>query len=336
MLDWQEMAGEVCRKLVETGQTRILQRIHEGIMSNWILDVADEKSSIDHLLIHLVWRKFPRNRHSAEEQRQTAVSTQTKEGSSAELGLGTSAGLTRLPRETLDQQDCYSGSDLGKLFEAEISFSFSDAGSSSDFYSPGLVESERTSLEYSPENTSFMPPSKRRTGKPLNSEKKFQPELSNRFGCLDEVNSPETFKVNSTSTDRKSITVSHGNRSRSPSKTEPKLKMPDIPKASLTKSRESSLTSEIPSTTTQEANSSSLRKGGRVTCFKPKHQYGYITPDIFIPGREPNLNIPQELATSIYFHRIYDDPEIKQGDKVSFFFDFFSNEAKDIRVIENG
>ncbi len=32
----------------------------------------------------------------------------------------------------------------------------------------------------------------------------------------------------------------------------------------------------------------------------------------------------------------YDDPEIKQGDKVSFFFDFFSNEAKDIRVIENG
>ncbi len=100
MHDWQEMAGAVCRKLVEKGQTRILQKIYEGVTSGWVLDVADDKSSIDHHLIHLVWRKFPRNRHSAEERRPTAVSTQTEKGSNAMLGLvGTSAGLTSLPRK---------------------------------------------------------------------------------------------------------------------------------------------------------------------------------------------------------------------------------------------
>ncbi|MCP3664637.1 MAG: hypothetical protein GY696_19465 [Gammaproteobacteria bacterium] len=81
------------------------------------------------------------------------------------MGLAASADLTGLPRKSLDQQECYSGSDLGKLFEAENSTSFSDAGSSSDFFSPGLAEWEEMSLDYSPENTTFMPPSKWRSGK---------------------------------------------------------------------------------------------------------------------------------------------------------------------------
>ncbi len=99
MHDWEDMASIVGRKLVENGKSRILQRIYDGITSNWVLDVADDKGSLDHLLIHLVWRKFPRNRHLTEEQQPT-VSTQTEEASSPTLGLAASADLTGLPPKT--------------------------------------------------------------------------------------------------------------------------------------------------------------------------------------------------------------------------------------------
>ncbi len=90
MYEWEEKASIVARKLVENGQTRILQRIYDGVTSNWVLDVADDKGSMDHQLIHLVWRKFPRNRHPTEDRHST-VSTQTEEASSATLGLAASA-----------------------------------------------------------------------------------------------------------------------------------------------------------------------------------------------------------------------------------------------------
>ncbi len=86
MCDWEEMSSVVGRKLVENGQTRILQRIYDGVTSNWVLDDADDKGSINHQLIHLVRRKFPRNRHPTEDR--PTVSTQTEEGSSASLCLG--------------------------------------------------------------------------------------------------------------------------------------------------------------------------------------------------------------------------------------------------------
>ncbi len=97
MYDWAEMASVVGRKLVENGQTRILQRIFDGVTSDWVLDVTDFKESNNHQLIHLVWRKFPRNRHSIEGQTTTAtLSTQTDKvpcpvlDSSAELELDSS------------------------------------------------------------------------------------------------------------------------------------------------------------------------------------------------------------------------------------------------------
>ncbi len=48
------------------------------------------------------------------------------------------------------------------------------------------------------------------------------------------------------------------------------------------------------------------REVGTVTMFEPKHQYGFITPDFYIPGRDPD-------SLSLYFHRIYDDPDIKKA-----------------------
>ncbi len=187
MYDYEAMASVVGKKLVENGQTRILQRIYDGVTSNWALDVADDKASINHQLIHLVWRKFPRNQHPSEERRPTAVSsTQTEEGSSPVLGLDSSAGLSRPPRKILEK-DCYSSSDLGNLFETKSNSSCSDAGSSSDCFSSELAESELTTHDYSPEDTSFIPSPKRRSGKKLLFiEKKFNPELSNRFDCLEE------------------------------------------------------------------------------------------------------------------------------------------------------
>ncbi len=283
MYDWEEMAGVVARKLVESGQSRILQRIYDGVTSNWVLDVADDKSSLDHHLIHLVWRKFPRSQHPSEERRPTAVSTQTDEqtdeASSAVLGLDASAGLSRPLRKILEK-DCYSSSDLGNLFETKNNTSCSDAGSSSDCFSSGLEESELTSYDYSPEDTSYIPPPKRRSGKPLFIEKKFQPELSNRFDCLEELSPPENSNVNAELKDRELAIVSQGIRPCSPPKTKPKSKIPEIPKTTFAKSSESPLTSAIPTTSTQEDDSSKLRRKGIVKWFdSSRMSYGFITMD---------------------------------------------------------
>ncbi len=80
MIDWKEMAELVGRKLVENGQERILQRIFDGVTSDLILDVSDYKESQEHRLLHLVWRKFPRNRRTTDEQKTNVPnSTQTDE-----------------------------------------------------------------------------------------------------------------------------------------------------------------------------------------------------------------------------------------------------------------
>ncbi len=61
------------------------------------------------------------------------------------------------------------------------------------------------------------------------------------------------------------------------------------------------------------------REEGIVTSFEPIQQYGFITPDTFIPGRDPG-------SRSLYFHRTYlhfaKDSGIKEGDKVTLFYQF--------------
>ncbi len=235
------MAGAVCRKLVEKGQTRILERIYEGVTSNWVLDVADDKSSINHQLIHLVWCKFPRNQHSTEERRPATVSTQTEEGSSALLGLGTSAGLTRLPlnfgpRKILDQQpiECYSGSDLGNLFASE-SAPTSDTGWISDctLTSMDSVAQERASYKF---------PAKGRTSKPRIFKSKTPTKLINRFKCLEENNTKHSDTLGETVRISPSIDKSR--------------KRKDVPP----------LTPEKPTTSSQD-HSSILRRRGIVKWF---------------------------------------------------------------------
>ncbi len=81
MGDWMEMADVVGRKLVETGQERILQRIFNGVNSNFVLDIADFKESHHHKLLHLVWRRFRRNGCPTGVQKTTTSdSMQTDEG----------------------------------------------------------------------------------------------------------------------------------------------------------------------------------------------------------------------------------------------------------------
>ncbi len=320
--EWEEMASIVARKLVSNGQTRILQRIYEGVTSNWAFDVADAKSSINHHLIHLVWRKFPRNQHLSEERRPIAVSTQTEEGSSAVLGLDTSAGLFRPPIKILEK-NCFSSSDLGNLFETKNNTAFSDAGSSSDFYSSGSAGRERTSFDYSPENTSFMRPSpKRRSGKLLTTEKKFQPELTNRFNCLEEVSSPEISNVNTESKVQQWTTVSQRIRPPTPPKTKPNSKTPEILKTLIAKSRDSPLTSEIPTTSTQEDISSNLRRRGIVKWYDPtRMSYGFINMDNKV----------------VFFHvknvRSGEDHALKPGDDVTFIFDEYDEGVIDVKPL---
>ncbi len=69
MYDWSEMAEIVARKLVENRQERILQRIFDDVTSNLILDVSDFKGSDEHKLLHLVWRKLPRNKRAIDGQK---------------------------------------------------------------------------------------------------------------------------------------------------------------------------------------------------------------------------------------------------------------------------
>ncbi len=80
MHDWMEMAEIVGRKLVENGQERILQRIFDGVNSNLVLDTSDFKESDSHKLLHLVWRKYPRNRPPTEGQKMIISHSTLTEG----------------------------------------------------------------------------------------------------------------------------------------------------------------------------------------------------------------------------------------------------------------
>ncbi len=78
MHDWMEMAESIGRKFVENGQERILQRIFDGVNSDFFLDTSDFKESDQHKLLHLVWRKFTRNKCPTEGLKTTTSdSTQT-------------------------------------------------------------------------------------------------------------------------------------------------------------------------------------------------------------------------------------------------------------------
>ncbi len=93
MYNWMEMAAVVGKKFVENGQERILKRIHEGVTSNFFLDTSDFKESNEHLLLHLVWRKFPRNRCPTKGPRSSSHATQTDEKSRKEESPKTGLGL---------------------------------------------------------------------------------------------------------------------------------------------------------------------------------------------------------------------------------------------------
>ncbi len=306
------------------------------------------------------------------------------------LGLAASADLTGLlPKTTISDStqttedmrpgpkhisrnyvasisDCLSQTDLRELFDANESPSNSDADWTSDcslsstdlaqeMETSFMAESERTSYDISPENTSFRPTPKRRSGKPLLIEKKFHLELTNRFDCLEVVSPPENSNVNAEFKDRELTTVSQGIRPRSPPKMKPKAKMQEIPKTSFMKSRKSPLTSEIPTSPTQEDVSSnvidiqllptlsdfhstsdileshpgnestpptSLRSRGTVRCFYASgSSHGFINMD----GRSDE---------DIFFHvnteEGYYTP--KKGDEVSFYYDECGEEAMDVKL----
>ncbi len=363
MSNWEEMAKVVASKLVKNGQTRILQRIYDGITSNWVLDIADDKGSIDHLLIHLVWRKFPRNRHLTEDR--STVQTQT-EGSSASLGLDESSDLTGLqPKKSISEftqttedmrpgprhisrnyaasnSDCLSTADLGELFEANESSSnpdadrTSDCSSSTDLASDSSVTS--TNLTQDPD-IPFIKPARRRSGKPLNSEKKVQTKLSNRFDGLEEVNSSENSHAYAGLSDRESTSGARGNQSRRHPNSDNNSKMSGISKTKTlsTKSRVIPITSEIPTTSitsitdTKTLSESlhwpfdsslgtSLRSKGTVRCFYPSESsHGFINMD----GRSDE---------DIFFHVNTEYYTPKEGDEVSFYYDECGEEAIDVKL----
>ncbi len=159
MYDWSEMAVLVGKKLAENGQERILQTIYDGVSSNLVLDVSDLKESDNHKLLHLVWRKFLRNRHATKGQRAIkSMSTQTKEV--------LNVGLTRILRKSL-ASDATSSSvtDLGRLFDVDEPAS--DSASVSSDGPCSLTDSDIR------DEQSFVSPTKGRRVKSRTLEKEF-------------------------------------------------------------------------------------------------------------------------------------------------------------------
>ncbi len=163
------------RKLVENGQERILQRIFDGVNSNLVLDVSDFKESDNHKL-HLVWRKFPRNKCSTEGLKMSiSDSTQTNDGSRPDQ--------LKIPKNSFTQVTssmAASFSDSGS--NSDLSVSLADLaaqeGASSDrsFPSAELVARERSSFK--------LPVKGRTISNSRTSETTSKTELSNRFTCL--------------------------------------------------------------------------------------------------------------------------------------------------------
>ncbi len=148
------MAEIVGRKLVENGQERILHRIYDGLTSNFVLDVADSKQSQEHQLIHLVWRRSPRNqKNCATDGQKTTISdsTQTNE-------------LTTLDHSQFSEKP--STSNMNWIQTRDMRGTF-DANNSA------LI------------TDSFKTPAKWQSSKPRTLETtKYQTEISNRFDCL--------------------------------------------------------------------------------------------------------------------------------------------------------
>ncbi len=187
------MAEIVGRILVENGQERILHRIYDGVTSNLILDVADSKQSQEHQLIHLVWRRFPRNRTVMEGPKTTCpISTQTE--------VDFNMGLYKISKNSITSvTNCSStaGKDLSdqrEFIDTDNSASSSDSGSPECYNSTGQSKKRR------------------------DPEKIDQIQLSNRFDCLENEECPEIPNKFSSKDRDSTVTVRRGRR-RGPPKT---------------------------------------------------------------------------------------------------------------------
>ncbi len=165
-------------------------------MYHWAETAAEVgRKLIENELLHLIWRKYPRSCNSPEGMKtKNSSSTQTEESSSVGLLKFVTAGNSLAP----DIDSNSTTDNIRERFYPDDSATTLDSGSSG----------RSTNESRAPENTSLMSPSKRQPSKPLIHEKKFQTELSNRFDCLEEVNSPEDSYVNAGLSDRESRTGS--------------------------------------------------------------------------------------------------------------------------------
>ncbi len=166
------MAEIVGRKLVEGGQERILHRIYDGLTSNFILDVADSKQSQEHQLIHLVWRRFPRNRSAVQWPKTTCPG-------SIQTEVDFNVGLYKISGNSINSDtNCLTAVGKGPPDQREFSdednsASSSDLGSQEFFSTTGQSKNRRY------------------------PEKKDPIQLSNRFDCLENKECPETSNKNS-------------------------------------------------------------------------------------------------------------------------------------------
>ncbi len=354
MGDWMAMAEVVGRKLVQNGQERILQRIFDGLNSNFVLETADFKESHQHKLLHLVWRKFPRNKCSTEGLKTTiSDSTQTEDDIIR-------PGLLKNSRDYVTSNtDCFSGTDMKGLFDMDESASSSDSGSFFDYsLSADMVAREGASLGSSfpstdlvaQEKEPFQFPVKGRSSKPRTFMTKTQTELSNRYICLKDV--VQTDDDPWEEIGRKSPKIGSVPKSNQikPYQTTPALSSglePSVLKSSSdSPSNEvTQFMKEVNPGCSKEAEGNRREEGTVIKLDSrrnsPNFLCGSIAPDIFSPGRDPG---------SLWFKKDFlhsaNDYGIKQGDKVSYFYQqrggthslmaSMYHVAKDIRVIDNG
>ncbi|MCP3661972.1 MAG: hypothetical protein GY696_05655, partial [Gammaproteobacteria bacterium] len=204
------MAEIVVRKLVENGQGRILQRLFDGVTSNLTLDVSDYKESDEHKLLHLVWRKYPRKRSPAYDQKLTTSNfTQTTEMTNISSPILTTVDpnvrlfLTPPTNSTKPNVNCLPAVVKGSLQQSELDYP-EDSGS----FKGSRTKGQRRKISHTKSQAT-----------PL--------KLSNRFDCFANTECPENFHSNAGSSDCKSTGSSRKGRHRGSSNAlKPKTQSP--------------------------------------------------------------------------------------------------------------
>ncbi len=162
----------------------------------FVLDISDFKESHEHKLLHLVWRKFPRNYRPPTDGQKTTISDSTQTDVESRADRHKISENSIIPDDTNCRSATENGPfDIRETSDLDKSASTSDSGSTEFSYTKG------------------------QSSKLRNPEKKSPIQLSNRFDCLEDEKCSESTHGGSGSSDCESSVSSRERLHRGSPKT---------------------------------------------------------------------------------------------------------------------